>query len=269
MLTSRRRITGPLLAAALLAGTAVVPAVHAGDVLDGVRARKVVRVCVSTEYPGIGWRHPQTGKLVGLDIDLSQALASDLGVGLRHVVTTPLTLSRDLLGGECDVAMLGLAVSPERLRFFNFSRPYLGSDVYAVTSVAGRVVRNWEDLDRPGVRVGVRAGSYLDSVVLGRLRHAKLVRVEPPQVREHELASGRIDAFLANHARAQSLAQEADWIRLVRPAQPFHPIFHAYPVRPGDDQWMDTINSFVERTKRDGRLAGYAQRHGLNALLIP
>ena len=59
------------------------------------------------------------------------------------------------------------------------------------------------------------------------------------------------------------------WVRSIRPPQAFHPMLHAYAVRPGDAEWLATVDAFVARAFRDGRMRGLAAKHGLADLLLP
>jgi cyclohexadienyl dehydratase len=43
---------------------------------------------------------------------------------------------------------------------------------------------------------------------------------------------------------------------------------YAYAVKPGDDDWLATMDQFVQRIQRDGRLDAAAQRHGLADIVV-
>ncbi|MGS0758538.1 amino acid ABC transporter substrate-binding protein, partial [Roseateles sp. GG27B] len=80
-----------------------------------------------------------------------------------------------------------------------FSQPYLRSDIYAVTTRSSRVVRQWSDIDQPGVKVAVQAGTFMEPVMAAALRQAQLVVIRPPVTREQELEAGRIDVFMTDY----------------------------------------------------------------------
>ena len=46
---------------------------------------KKLRVCIWPSYFGISYRNPKTQQLVGMDADLAQELAKDLGVAVEFV----------------------------------------------------------------------------------------------------------------------------------------------------------------------------------------
>ena len=257
----KRLLAACALLAATLAGAAPPSIAHR------VRASGELRVCIWPEYYGISLRNPRTGQLTGLDIDLAAALAEDLRVTPRYVDSSFPSLTDDLLQDRCDVAMFAVAMTSQRARQLRFSRPYLESDIYAVTTRSNRVVQRWEDLDRPGVRIAVQAGTFMEPVMAGALKHATLVVVQPPDTRERELEAGRVDAFMTDYPYSRRLLDNADWARVVAPPAPFFVMPYAYAVKPGDATWLGLVDDFVARIQRDGRLRAAAERHGLGAIV--
>lgn len=256
----------PALAACCLA--AVAPRALAGEVAERVMSRHELRVCIWPEYYGVTYRDPRSRQLRGIDVDLSTALAADLGVRLVYVDSSFPTLIDDVRGNRCDVAMFAVGVLPQRQAALRFSQPYLQSDVYGIAMRASRIVRSWTDIDKPGVNVAVQAGTTMEALMRDHLRQATLVVIAPPRVREQELQAGRVDVFMTDYPYSRRLLDNADWARLISPPRPFHPIPYAYAMRQDDEEWYKTINGFVERIKHDGRLVTAARRHGLTEVLI-
>ncbi len=256
-----------LLVAAVLACAG--SCASAGPVADRVRASGVVRVCIWPSYHGVSYRNPRTLQLSGMDIDLSRQFAADLGVRLEYVDSAHETLVEDLTEQRCDVGMSAIGMLQPRMQLLRFSRPYLQSGLQAVTTKSNPVVRDWDDIDQPGVAIGVQNGASILPAVLAYFRRATVVRVPAPRTRERELAAGRVDVFLTNDIYARQLVENADWMRVVTPPSEVLRIPSAYAVRPGDAEWTAVVDDFVARIKGDGRLAAAAQRHGLGALVVP
>lgn len=241
--------------------------VAAGTVLARVQSRQTVKVCIWPDYYGVTYRHPRTGQLGGIDIDLSRELGKDLGAKIEYVESSFATLISDLRGDRCDVAMFAIGVLPQRAAQLKFTQPYLHSDIYAITTRSSAVIRQWSDIDQAGVRVAVQAGTFMEPVMKEALKQATLVTVAPPATREQELESGRVDVFMTDYPYSRRLLDNADWARLVSPPSAFHVLPYAYAVKPGDDAWLRTIDDFVARIKRDGRLAAAARGAGLNDIV--
>jgi ABC-type amino acid transport substrate-binding protein len=266
-----KRQTLPLWAAAFaiaVAGLLAAPAARAGAVADRVKAAGTVRVCVWPDYYGITYRHPRTQQLTGIDADLSAEFARDLKAQVQTVDSSFANLIDDLKGDRCDVAMFAVGMLPQRMEQLKFSRPYLQSDIYAVTTKSNRAVRRWADIDQPGVQVAVQAGTFMEPVMAGALKNAKLVSIKPPATRERELEAGRVDVFMTDFPYSRRLLDNADWAMLITPPGRFHPLPYAYAVKPGDDEWLAQVDQFVARIQRDGRLETAARRHGLESIVV-
>jgi cyclohexadienyl dehydratase len=257
------------LLAAVLASPLLAPApAQAGPVLERVRAAGAVRVCIWPDYYGVSLRSPRTQQLEGIDIDLSAEFARDLKLRLDYVDSSFATLIADLEGDRCDVAMFAIGMLPQRMEKLRFSRPYLQSDIYAVTTKGNRLVQRWEDIDQPGVAVAVQAGTFMEPVMAAALKKARLVRVSPPATRERELEAGRVDVFMTDYPYSRRLLDNADWGMLISPPQPFHVLPYAYAVKPGDADWLAQVDAFVARIQRDGRLETAARKHGLAPIVL-
>ena len=243
-------------------------AAQAGPVLDRVKAAQTVRVCIWPDYYGVTFRNPRTQQLGGIDVDLSAEFGRDMKAKIEYVETSFPKLVDDLKADRCDVAMFAVAVLPARAAQLAFSKPYLQSDIYGITTKSNRVVREWADIDKPGVQVAVQAGTFMEPVMAQALKQATMVVVKPPATRERELESGRVDVFMTDFPYSRRLLDNADWATLVSPPKPFHVLPYAYAVKQGDDAWLAQVDEFVARIKRDGRLEAAAKRHGLAPIAV-
>lgn len=247
------------------------PAAMTGSVtpvLSRVKAGGVVRVCIWPDYYGITWRNPRTEQLTGIDIELSAEFARSLGVKLHYVETSFSKLVEDVTGDRCDVAMFGVGITAPRQQVLKFSQPYMRSSLYGVTNRGSRLVRQWSDIDQPGVRVAVLAGTWMEPLMAATTKQAELVVIRPPQTREQELEAGRVDVFMTDYPYSRRLLDNADWARLLSPPQEFHPLSYGYAVKPGDEAWLRTVDDFVAQIKRDGRLDAAGRRAGLTEILV-
>lgn len=240
----------------------------AGPVLDRVQAQSVVKVCIWPEYYGVTYRHPRTQALAGVDIELATELGRDLKVRVDYVESSFPTLIDDLNQERCDVAMFAVGMLAQRMEKLAFTQPYLRSDIYGITTKSNAVVRQWTDIDKPGVMVAVQAGTFMEPVMAKQLKSATLVTIKPPATRERELVAGRVDVFMTDYPYSRRLLDNADWARLIEPPQPFFVLPYGYAVRRGDDAWLATVDAFVARIKQDGRLADAAGHHGLGAIVV-
>lgn len=256
----------PVVAAALCTAAVLAQAPH--DRLERVLAARTLRVCIWPDYYGISYRNPRTQLLSGIDIDLAGEFARELGVAVQFVDSSFARVVEDVVGDRCDVAMFAIGITAARAEKMRFTQPYLASDIYAITTKANRRIRDWADIDRPGVVVAVAKGTYHEPVMREKLQHATLAVLDTPFAREREVESGRADVFMTDYPYSQRMLQNADWARLVAPPTVYHMTPYAYAVAPGDERWLARVDRFVAAAKRDGRLLATATRNNLERIAL-
>jgi ABC-type amino acid transport substrate-binding protein len=262
---NRRRFS---YAAVCLAALYLMPTETQADTLAAVKERGELRVCHWPQYFSISFQDPRTGELQGIDIEMAQALASDLGVGLSYVRTDFANFMDRLQAGDCDVAMMGVGVTPARQQRIDFSQPYLRSDIHFITTKANTALQTVEDLNQPGVVIAVQKGTYMEPFSIDYFNNATISVVSRPSEREVEVETGRADAFATDYPYSQRMLVNTDWARVISPTEELKTTDYAYAVAKGDPAWLATINGFIERVKADGRLAQAAQNHNLTPILI-
>lgn len=243
------------------------PVAAADERLQKIAEQKQLRVCSWPDYYAISFRNPRTGALEGLDAELAQAFAGDLGVRLTVVESSFPRFIEDLLADRCDVGMFAIGATPARAQHVAFSQPYLRSGIYAVTTQTNDGIRRWEDLDRAGNVVAVQKDTYMDGYARSAMKAARIVAVNRPQEREEEVQSGRADAFLTDYPYGQRMLAFHPWARLIVPDVPVQPTPYAYAVVPGDAAWLERVNAFVSAIKADGRLESIAALYNLTPIV--
>ena len=236
--------------------------------LQRIRSSGQVRVCIWPDYYSISYRDPRSQTLAGIDIDLAQALATDLGASLQFVDSSFARLVPDLQQERCDVAMFAIGITPQRQQVLRFTQPYLASDVMAITTRSNRKIRTWDDIDQPGHVVAVAKGTLHEPLMRERLKQARLSTPETPHAREKEVQSGRADVFMTDFPYSRRMLETTDWARLVKPSSTYHITSYAWAVQPGDDAWHAWLEQFMQRIKRDGRLLAAARKHQLEPIVV-
>src|ERR1700749_3789863 len=138
-----KAILGMLAAAGVMAATLPAQAQQTQSRLFEITKTKKLRVCQFPLYYSISFRNPKTGEIEGIDADLAKELAKELDAKLEIIETSFGSFIADLQAGE-------------------FSKPYLVTNVYAVTR-KDSPVKKWEDIDKKGIKAAVSLGSYIET----------------------------------------------------------------------------------------------------------
>lgn len=237
------------------------------------REQKIVesgklRVCIWPDYFSISYKNKKNGQLEGIDIDLSQELAQDLGVTVEYVATHFGVFMQDLQADKCDIAMFGVGITEQRAEQIDFSEPYLSSSMYGIAHKTNPLMASWVSIDQPGVIVCVQKGTYMEQAMRDYLQHAELMTVVQSSQREIEVRSGRADVFIADYPYGQRTLKVYDWAKLLTPLHATEQFQYAYAIKQGDPEWLDRVNVFVRAIKADGRLEHYANKNNLRPIAL-
>lgn len=152
---SFKKLLGKTLLATACLGTAMSAA---ADVLSDIKARDEIRIAVPQDFPPFGSVGADL-KPQGIDVDMANYIADQLGVDLTIVPVTSANRIPYLQTNKVDLVISSLGKNPEREKAIDFSTPYapffLG--VFGEKSVA---VGSLQDLS--GKTVGVTRGSVED-----------------------------------------------------------------------------------------------------------
>ena len=256
-----------LRCAAFLLGMGVVSIAVAQDVSAAARSELApggkLRVGLNLTNSATVTKDAQTGELRGVAVDLSRALADEMGVVFEPVPYPSATQMAEAAGrGQWDVAFM--AIDPARAQVIAFTAAYmLVPNTYMVPP--GSSIQTLADVDRPGVRIAVDERNATDLFLSRNLRHASLVRVagEPAALEllrtgdVQVLATGR--GLLLRHAANWPGARVLDgWFRAVE---------HGIGMPAGRDSGLTHLRDYVEQMKRSGRVQQMLDRQGAMGLI--
>jgi cyclohexadienyl dehydratase len=233
-----------------------------------ITRNKKLRVCQFPLYYSISFRNPSTGQIEGIDADLAKELAKELDAELEIVESGFGTFIADLQANKCEIGMFGVGATLKRAQAVEFSKPYLITNIYAITRKDGKI-KTWDDIDQKGVKAAVSLGSYIEIFMKSYLKNAEVISVAPPNTREAELVAQRADVIMTDFPTAIKVTDEFDWAIYLLPKEKLAITPYAYVVPPGDQIWLNYVNLFVDTIKLDGRLLRYAKKHKLDPIVAP
>lgn len=132
----------------------------------------VLRVAINLGNPVLAQGTPESP--AGVTVDIAREVAARLGVPVRFMCFDAARKSfRAMVNGDTDICFL--AIEPARVSDVAFTAPYVVIEgVYAVAQDAD--FARPADIDRSGVRVGVKEGSAYDLFLSRTLQQAQVVR---------------------------------------------------------------------------------------------
>ena len=150
-------------------------------------------VCTNTPYKP--FEYEENGTIVGLDADIANAIASDLGVKaqLTSISFEGLDSGTGLATGQCDIALAGIGVTDERKSKIEFTTVYF-DDNLAILVPKGSSITSAADLK--GVSVGAQQATSGETYA--KENGAEVIQYEDTSLMFSALKTGQVKAVTAN-----------------------------------------------------------------------
>jgi polar amino acid transport system substrate-binding protein len=238
------------------AAAALVAHSAAAQTVDEIKKRGTINIGVLSGEPPWGFTN-EKGEPVGVDIDVSQLLARDMGVKIKYEPMTVTSRIPSLLTGKVDILVASMGMFPDRAKVVQFSRPYV-ANVNLVVAGKDKPIATYADLK--GYRVAVNRGNVIDIAV---------TQNAPPgtQILRFDDDASAVQALRAGQADAVGLAIYP--LKMLDKSAPGHNFEKKIVV---NNQWTGVamrkdqkdlntwINAFLDKIEQNGELNAISRK---------
>jgi polar amino acid transport system substrate-binding protein len=261
-----------LISTAILAATS---AAHAQAVPDRVKTAGKLVIATQPNYAPITYKDPATNKLTGFDVDLGEAIASELGLKVEWQETAFAQMLPSLQTGRVDMVMAFMSDTPARRETADFVN-YIRSGAQFYTQASRTDIKAWPDLC--GKKVGAsRSTTWPADIAAWSKENCEAKGLKPVEVigtegsvdARAQLKTGRLDAGVqGNETLPYFQALEPNTYSIV--GAPFTDKLVGIPFTktPEGQQLRDAVKGAIERLQAKGTYAQLSAKYGLqgNAL---
>jgi len=252
-----KRILG--VGAGLLLGASLLGQAVAGEQLQTIKDKGVINVGLEGTYPPFSFVD-ENGKLTGFEVELSEALAKELGVKAKVQPTKWDGILAALESKRLDVVVNQVTISDERKKKYDFSEPYTISGIQAlILKKKAEALKINAAADLAGKKVGVGLGTNYEQWVKQTVPQADVRTYEDDPSKFADLRNGRIDAILVDRLAALEYAQKAKDTELAGAA--FSRLESGIALRKGEPELLDAINKALDKLRADGTLAKLSEKY--------
>ncbi|WP_371864345.1 cystine ABC transporter substrate-binding protein [Pseudomonas sp. Irchel 3E13] len=252
-----KRILG--IGAGIVLGASVLSQAIAGEQLQTIKDKGVINIGLEGTYPPFSYVDAD-GKLTGFEVELSEALAKQLGVKAKVQPTKWDGILAALESKRLDVVVNQVTISEERKKKYDFSKPYTVSGIQALILKKKAAELNINAAaDLAGKKVGVGLGTNYEQWVKQDVPKADVRTYEDDPSKFADLRNGRIDAILIDRLAALEYAQKAKDTELAGAA--FSRLESGIALRKGEPELLDAINQALDKLRADGTLAKLSEKY--------
>jgi polar amino acid transport system substrate-binding protein len=249
MTLSRRGLAASAAALACASLLSAWAPLAAAQTVDEIKKKGTLTVGMLVDFPPYGTVDASNSP-DGYDADVAKLLAKELGVKLNLVSVTGPNRIPFLLTNKVDLLVASLAVTPERAKQVQFSRPYSAATI-VLYGPKNKAIKTPADLK--GVRVAVARASTQDTALTAIAPEGtEIRRFDDDASAMQALLSGQVDAIGCSTTVAAQIAKRAGdqyENKLVLRQQ-----FMAVAMRPGQADLLKAVDGFVAKNTANGEL---------------
>lgn len=246
----RRLFTAGALALGLAATMAAWSPAASAQTVAEIKKKGELTVGMLVDFPPYGTMN-SANQPDGYDADVARLLAKDLGVKLNLVPVTGPNRIPFVLTNKVDLLVASLAITPERAKQVQFSKPYAAA---SIVLYGDKKAGMKAPADLKGKKIGVARASTQDVALTAVAPEGtEIRRFDDDASAMQALLSGQVDAIGCSTTVAAQIDKRA-------PANSFENKFllrqqvMGIVMRPGQAELLKAVDEFVDRNTANGEL---------------
>jgi polar amino acid transport system substrate-binding protein len=213
----------------------------------------------------------ESGKFVGIDMDIAKILADELGLKLQVKDMEFDSVLIAVQNGTCDIAMAGLTVTERRRESVDFCQGYFNASQMVITRTENNSVGNRMTADEvltnlKGQKIGVVFGFTGQFFAEGDedfefegIEGADIKTYTTGSLAVAALKNGSVDYVIIDNVPAEILAAGNSGTKLIN--VPLTEEEYAFAVKKGNSELLSKVNNILSAMKTDGRLSEIIRKY--------
>lgn len=223
--------------------------------LSSIVKKAEIRIGTTGKQPPYSMKS-KTGELMGFEVDLANALATNMGVKLKLVEMPFSDLMESLKAGKIDAIMSGMTITPERNLNALFAGPYTISGKSILTK-SSKVAEFTRDTSAAGKKFKIVSlkGSTSEEFVRKVMTKHELIVVDSYDDGVNMIINDQADAMVADKPICVLTIMKHQGKDLVTTEEPLtiEPIGMALPS--GDPQFLNLVTNYLSSLQLSGVLS--------------
>ena len=196
------------------------------------------------------WEFHDGDAIVGIDPEIAGAIAEKLGMELKVEDMAFDAIIPAVASGQCDCAMAGMTVNPERAASVDFTDTYASSSLVILVKADNTEITGEDTL--AGHVVGAQLGTTGDTTASDICGDDKVERYNTFFEAVQSLKQGKIDAVLLDKAPANVFLSQNDDLK--QAGEELGKEEYAIAVKKGNTELLEKLNAAIAELKEDGTI---------------
>ncbi len=245
-----------LLAAATFAQIALAGAAYAGSNLDEIKKADTLKIGTEGTYAPFTY-HDASGKLVGFDVEIGEAIAKKLGVKPEFIEGKWDGLIAGLDAKRYDAVINQVGITEARKKKYDFSEPYIASKAVLIVKQDNDKIKSFADLK------GKKAAQSLTSNFgkLAESNGAELVGTDGFDQSIQLVLTGRADATINDSLSFLDFKKHKPDAPVKVVATEANADYSGIIIRKGEPELLAAINKALADIKADGTYDAISKKY--------
>ena len=219
----------------------------------GEEKKTTLVMATNAEFPPYEYR--EGDQIVGIDAEIAQAIADDLGLELVIEDMAFDSLIAAVQSGKADMVLAGMTVREDRLENVNFSDPYtltaqvvIVKDGYAIASPA----------DLAGKKVGVQLGTTGD-IYAEDIENVTVERFNKGFEAVQSLLQDKVDAVIIDREPAKVFVSENEGLIILDEEYTIEE--YAIAIAKENTELLEQVNASLAKLKDSGKIGSIINKY--------
>ncbi|MDE6764391.1 MAG: basic amino acid ABC transporter substrate-binding protein [Oscillospiraceae bacterium] len=212
----------------------------------GEKKKDVLVMATNAEFPPYEYR--EGDQIVGIDAEIAQAIADDLGLELVIEDMAFDSLIAAVQSGKADMVLAGMTVREDRLENVNFSDPYTTAAQVVIVKDGSSVT---SPADLVGKKVGVQLGTTGDSYAED-IEDVTVERFNKGFEAVQSLLQDKVDAVIIDREPAKVFVSENEGLIILDEEYTLED--YAIAIAKENNELLEQVNASLAKLKESGKL---------------
>lgn len=226
----------------------------ASSKVDEIKKKGKIVLGTCADYPPYEFHKEINGKdnIVGFDIDIAKAIASDLGVELEIKDMKFDGLLAALVADDIDFIIAGMVPKEERKKSVDFSIPYYQAEqkILIKAGIADKI-KSIDDLN--GLKIGAQKSTVQEDIAKTKIKASEVKSLSKITDLVLELKNDKIDGVVLVAPVAEAYAKQSPGL-VVPDISLGKEDGVAVAVNKGNSDLVDAINGTLDKMLKDGTI---------------
>lgn len=209
-----------------------------------------------TEAGFAPYEYYEGGEIVGVDIDIANEIAKELGKKLVIKDIAFDSIVNEVKSGKADFAAAGISYSDERAKEVDFTVNYATSKQVVIVTEDSDISLPEQIKDK---KVAVQLGSIADTYVTENYKDATITRQKKYLAAIQDLKTGKVDCVVMDELPAQEILKENSGLKILD--KELTQDKYGMIVKKGNKELLDSINKVLNRLISEGKISEYVIKH--------